>query len=307
MKKIKNKSKDIFMQIINDAHYLRVDAEHPLELRLGLNSRGEKTIRFIGNFKKAKIRGTKIIDVNHYTINGKNILSFSLINREYEDLFYIFCDDLILLSRNIKQEDGYIFLINRFDKWRSFGHTSRKYLSENEIKGLIGELTLLEYFIKKYDSSVAISGWTGPEPLKKDFSFQDGWYEVKTITKETHITISSIGQLESDQVGYLTVINLEKLSSEAQGVHLGMLVDNILTFLEFREDQAKFKLKLAEVGYYQEEDYYNHFVYRISSTTFYKVDKDFPVLRRSMLPQEINELRYELILNMLERFKCDLL
>lgn len=297
-------SKLKFNQFTLNSHYLRVDDKHPLELLIGLNDLGQKTIRFIGEFTKTKIKGTKTIEVNHFTLKGKFVLSFSLLDNDYVDLFYLFCNDLIDSSRDIVQDDGYTYLVNRYEKWRGFGSSSHKYLSENEIKGLIGELLFLkELLFDKYGISKSILGWTGTEPLKKDYSFDDYWFEIKAVTKDV-VTISSIEQLDSDSIGFLILYYLEKLSSEATAVTINQVVNEILEMISIEQDKSLFILKLVQAGFYKEE-YYDQFVYRKSKVEFFEVTDDFPRLSHDSLPSAISNVRYDLIINMLEKFKRD--
>lgn len=297
-------SKDLFQKIKKYSHYLRVDDTHQLDLLIGLNDKGHKTIRFIGNFHRVQVKGTKTIDVNHYQLNNSTIISFSLIDSSFEDLFYLFCDDIVDSSRNISPSEGYSFIINRFEKWKGFGNTTRKYLSENEIKGLLGELIFLkDYLFIKYGISKSINGWTGPEPTKKDFSYDNTWYEVKSITRDT-VSISSIEQLESDKIGYLIVNYFEKLSPEANGVSLNKIVNQILSFINIESDKALFIMKLVQVGFYK-EDYYDNFVYTLKEILFYEVNKDFPRIHASSLPSSISNVRYDIHINSLSNFKRD--
>lgn len=293
-----------FNEINKDSHYLRVDKDHPLELLIGLNDRGQKTIRYIGEFKKTQVKSTKSIEVNHFSYQNMVVVSFSLINEEFSDLFYLFCNDLIDSSRAIEQSNGYSFLINRYEKWKGFANTSRKYLSEIEIRGLIGELLFLKNdLFNLYGISKSILGWSGPEPTKKDFYFDNIWYEVKTVTRDV-VTISSIEQLDSDNNGFLILFYLEKLSPEANELTINKLVDEILQKTLIDQDRSNFIMKLVQLGYYKEE-YYNDFVYSLSKYEYYEVNSCFPCLNRSGLDKAISNARYDLIINMLESFKRD--
>ena len=216
-------------------------------------------------------------------MGDKFILSFSLIDLNYLDLFYLFCNDIIDSSRNIEQEEGYKFIVNRFDKWKGFGNSTRKYLSEMEIKGLLGELVFLKkYLIDKYGVSKSINGWTGPEPTKKDFSYDTTWYEVKSVTKDI-VSISSIEQLDSDSIGYLILMFFEKLSPEAEELTLNNIVDEILMSINMDSDKALFIMKLVQVGFYK-EDYYDNFVYKLRDECFYEVNERFPKISFADIP-----------------------
>lgn len=299
-------SKEKFEVINENSHYLRVDDSHPLDILIGVNDNGYKTMRYVGLFSKVKIRGTKSIEINHFSYKEKFILSFSLIDNEYEDLFYLFCNDLVDSSREIPNEMGYSYLVNRFERWRSFSGLTRKYLSEPEIKGLIGELLFLkDELFPKFGVSKSIQGWTGSEPLKKDFSYDDTWYEIKAVSGEK-VSISSIDQLDSDVNGFLILYSLEKLSSEANGVNLNEICDQIFEKLILDLDRQIFLMKLIQANFYREE-YYDQFVYANLKKTFYEVNSEFPKLNRNFLPDAIANAKYDLIINMLERFKRDTL
>lgn len=207
-------------------------------------------------------------------------------------------------SRNSSPKDGYSFLVNRYEKWKNFGSTTRKFLSENEVKGLIGELLCLKDDLsKKYGWGKSILGWTGTEPLKKDFSFEDHWYEIKVASSDK-VTISSIEQLDSNYDGYLVIYFLEKMSSEAKGITLNKLFDDVLLKLENDNDRALLIIKAAQSGYYKEE-YYEQFVFRVMNKCFYKVTKDFPIINKELLPNAVSNVKYDLIINMLSDFKRD--
>lgn len=295
-------SKLKFKEFSQNSHYLRVDEKHPLELRIGLNSKGQKTLSFIGDFERVQVKSTKSIEVKHFIISSNTSISFSLINDEYTDLFYLFCDDIIDSSRNSIQSKGYSYILNRYEKWKGFSNTSRKFLSENEIRGLLAELIFLRDIIfDKYGISNGIIGWTGPEPTKKDFSFDMTWFEIKSVTKDI-VTISSIEQLDSDDIGYLILYYFEKMSPEAKGCNLNQIVDEILLSIILDQDRANFIMKLVQIGYYK-EDYYNDFVYKLSKVDYYEVNETFPRINRMSLDGAISNARYDLIINMLENYR----
>ncbi len=303
MKKMYNyDAKNKFVLFNQSSHYLRVDEKHPLELLIGLNDKGQKTLRFLGEFKRTQVKSTKSIEVNHYKINDKYAINFSLEDNQYEDLFYIFCNDMIDSSRYTTIDKGYSFLVNRYEKWKGFSNTTRKFLSEFEIKGLLGELFFMKnHLFKLYGVSKTISGWTGTEPTKKDFSYDDVWFEIKTVSKDT-IYISSLEQLESNNIGYLVVYSIEKLSPEANEVSLNKLANEILSIVENANDLSQLMLKFAEIGYYM-EDYYDSYVYRFASTNYYEVNQNFPKIDKQSLPSAISNVKYEIIISMLDAFK----
>lgn len=289
---------EIFNKVSSKSSYYRIPDEYPLNIRLGLDDNGNQCIRFIGKFQRLKVKSTKNIDVNFYSLSNESIISFSLLNSFYQDIFHLFCNDLVDYSRHIKMDNGFQYIVNRYEKWRIFSSSKREYLSENEIKGLIGELLFLRsYAFSKYGQSIAIEGWTGPEPTKKDFIYEDTWHEIKTATNN-QVTINSIDQLSSNVAGHLVVYTFEKLSPAALDLSLNRLANEIIKEIIFDIDKEAFTSKLLEAGYYG-EPYYENFVYQLKAKRSYLVIQGFPRLERDSLNSAIIEAKYTLDLLML--------
>lgn len=298
-------TKKRFIDLNEPSFYLRVDELHSLDILVGINDKNQKTIKFLGDFKPSKVKSSKIIDVIHSKTSDRLVLSFSLLDNHYSDMFYMFCDDLVNSSREVDPKDGYIFLTNRYEKWRVFGSSTRKYLSENEIKGLLGELLFIDSFlINKYGEQEAITGWTGMEPTKKDFYFHDYWYEIKSTTSN-NVTISSFEQLDGKKNGFLMCYVFEKLSSNSLGLSIKSLVNSVLDKLIHEISRYEFLYKLAESGYYFEE-YYDDFVFDAVARNSYKVDHTFPRITRSDVSLAIVGIKYDISINALEEYRKDI-
>ena len=62
-----------------------------------------------------------------------------------------------------------------------------------------------------------MTAWQGPEGCDQDFEFETGWAEVKTVKiSATEVSISSLQQLEREDVGRLIVYFAEKDGSESE-------------------------------------------------------------------------------------------
>ena len=166
------------------------------------------------------------------------------------------------------------------------------------IKGLIGELLFLKNFMfDEYGTSESIEAWTGPLGNPKDYLINDTWYEVKTVNESKQsIRISSLEQLDSELLGYLVVIKLESTSNQVNNhINLNSLIGYIAGFIEDAEDLEKFIRKLNNLGY-QFDIEYNEYCYVYKRTVFYKVDLEFPVIKRKSLSNSIIRVSYELAL-----------
>lgn len=293
-----------FEKVNNNSEYVRVNAEHPLELYLGLNDSGDKTLRFNGEYTPIKIFSTKNLDVKQYKSNGINSLMFSYTSPVNDSLFYKFCEDIINSTMTSNQKEGYKDILNRYSQWKKFFSTKSTILSEPEIMGLIGELIFLkENCFNIYGKSKALNGWSGPEPTHKDFSYNDEWFEIKTIgTSSTTVKISSLEQLDSKEDGYLVVIKLEKMSEKFNGVTLNKLVDSIRNELKLDEDKEIFDNKLSKIGYTFNE-LYDSYMYNYVKTSKYLVNDNFPRLLINGLPKGICNITYEIELSAISKME----
>jgi len=295
----------MFEKFSNANYFSRVDSSHPLELHVGLDEKSRRAIELRAPFRPRKVTGTAAIEVNQYRRNDYNTIRFSLCDNEVTGLFYMFCEDLVEQTRDIKdRNDGYSSVINRFAQWKKmFVGTRGTLLTEPEIMGLIGELLYLrDYQIPRFGPVDALKSWSGQELTHKDFSYEDTWAEIKTIKSGGQtVKISSLEQLDSDNNGELAVYSLEKMSDAYNGITLNKLVFSIKS--SFPVDmQPQFLAKTALQGY-EYRDYYDEFVYEISGVHRYIVKSGFPRMTRDNLDSAIVKAAYEILLTELTAYE----
>ncbi len=292
--------------IHTNSQYVRVNEEHPLELYLGKNDKGYPTLRFNGNFQPVKVLGNSILEIKQVKTSTYYSLLFSFTSEDNQSLFYNFCEDIINQTANYSGNDGYTEIVNRYTQWKKMFYGSSKLLSENEVLGLIGELLFLKDFaFRVYGISTGLNGWSGPEPTHKDFSFDNNWYEIKTINSfKNSVSISSLEQLDSEFDGHLIVYTMEKMSPSFNGVKLNALVASINEIITLDTDKDVFFEKLKQVGYAYSE-VYDNYVYNFISKLQYIVKDDFPRLKAKNMPQGIGKVQYEIFLSMIENYKED--
>ncbi len=287
-----------FEKVHKNSEYVRISAEHPLELYVGLNDNGAKTLRFNGDFTATKVYSTKNLEVKQYRNGNVTSILFSYVSPINDSLFYKFCEDIITSTISSNQKNGYKDILNRYTQWKKFFSTKATILTEPEIMGLIGELIFLkDYAFKMYGYSKALNGWSGPEPTHKDFSYNKDWFEIKTIgTSSKSIKISSIEQLDSQDDGFLIINKLEKMSENFNGLSLNSIVDSIISCLDLEQDKEIFENKLLQVGYTYNE-LYDTYVYNFVDSRKYLVNDEFPRIKNEMLPKGISNLSYDVEIN----------
>lgn len=287
-------------------YYSRVDSTHPLDLWYGLDEHGRRCIELRANFKPRPVKGTDAIEINQYSNKKYKTICFSLKNDEMEGLFFKFCQDLIEKTRSIEnKKDGYLTIVNRYFQWKKMFMKSREgYLLESQIMGLIGEILFFkDKLCVDIGTTRALKSWSGQELTHKDFSVDDTWYEVKTISKgKDSVKISSLEQLESDNHGYLVVYTLEKMSQEYSGITLNQLIFDTLNIFSMDSEKDLFIDKISTQGY-SYNTYYNGFVYSIKDCYLYSVTKEFPKLTKQTVPIEVTKASYELSLTGISQYR----
>ena len=290
--------------ITQNSQYIRAGEKHPLELYLGLNERGNYTLRFNGPFSPVKILGNDLLEIKQIKTANYNSILFSFNSTENEALFFNFCEDIINKTYDYKGNDGYAEIVNRYNQWKKLFYGVSSTLSEQEIMGLIGELYFLKnHAIPLHGETDALKGWSGPEPTHKDFSYGNEWYEIKTISSfKSSISISSLEQLDSEREGKLVVVSLEKMSPSFDGIKINDLIKELMNSLVYESNKDVLQAKLKQVGYAFNE-VYDNYVYNFIKEDTYIVRDDFPRIRKNELPAGIIKVHYDIELSQIEKFK----
>lgn len=286
--------------------FRRINSTHPIDIFLGFDDKNQHTIivKEVGSVKK--IESSKYIIARAYLNERKKVtLSFSLIDKSLYPIFLKFCEDLIFSSEKLKKSDAINFIVARWNSWRKvFRRPNLELLSEKEIMGLLGELTFLKrYLIPKFGEFKAIEAWKGPEMASKDFQINETWYEIKTIIDGgLAITISSLEQLDSEVNGYLVLFLLEKSTNVANGsISLNSYIKEIEENIEDFDVKLNFRSKLAEVGYYEAEEY-DDLNFNLKGDKFFLVDETFPRIKQNDLSSGIVKVSYKILINSIDRY-----
>ena len=285
---------------------MRIGENKHISLYIGRDNDARYSFDFRGNFNPSRIPSSDVIDVGQYKNEKELTLRFSLDNGDLLEYFCIFCQDLLESTKAIIDDDtAYMTLRARYFSWRQLFKPDKGKLTETEIMGLIGELMFLQsrLFVEK-GIDKALESWTGIEKAHKDFSFDDVWYEIKTINfgKES-VRISSIEQLDSDLDGHLAVYTLEKMSPNFNGIKLNELVSGIIAQLDKATQKELFMDKLNIYGFDFSPEY-DQWVFSLRDFSIYTVAiNTFPRISRTMIPDAVTKVTYELLLNEIQQYK----
>ena len=305
------RSKD-FEKFLEDEYFQRADSDSVLDLYYGVSSGLRPTLLLKSSSRLRALNSTKSINVI-LTYNkdvAEWMLSFALMDNDLIGVFVNFCNDMISAARMFNNPtDALSFFEKRYESWRKMlaaGVTG--YLSDFQIQGLLGEFKfLIEFMIPKFGVEEAVQSWIGPLKAAQDFVMGDTWYEVKTISSRVEkVTISSLIQLDSQNIGNLVIYRADKTSvSDVKAVSLNMQFKKLMIVLHrFPELAHSVQSWLLGIGY-TPSSYYDDKVYSFKKRTFYQVNSSFPALRRRDIPNAIISAKYDISVPSLESYKRD--
>ena len=297
----------LFARGFQSGHFTRVGGNDSLNLYIGKDDHARFCFEFRGHHTPSKVMGSDVISVSQTKNDDDICLRFALEDSDLLEHFCTFCQDLIDSTSDLFDDNvAYRTICTRYASWKKLFKLSNKKLSEPEIMGLIGELLFLQdQLISIYGIDLALESWTGPEKTHKDFSTADSWYEVKAVsTGKESVTISSIEQLDGEQMGFLVVYKLEKMSPSYNGIKLLGIISSILGKISTPIQKEVFMSKLEQFGFDFSPEYDNY-VYMLSGFSIYSVNKDFPRLKRNEIPLAISKAQYDIILSDIACFKID--
>lgn len=301
--------KEKFYECKNSLSYKRINSDHPMNIYIGYNEKGNQSLAIISTKCNVDYESTKLINVELKVRNdGDYVLSFNLLDDSFSDIFYQFVSDIIDKSYNLKDYSPIAFVIERWKKWiNMFKNPRNVFLSENEVRGLLGELIYLEkYMFNKYGIDKSLESWIGSSLSHKDFEINDTWYELKTIRENAlTVTISSMEQLDSNEKGKLVLVKLEPSNESInEPIKLNDYIQRIESYFLNDHQLNVFKEKLDERKYFYTLEY-DKYVYSIKSIDHYEVNEEFPRLKVSDLPNSIARVSYDLYIKEIENFKIN--
>lgn len=247
-----------------------------------------------------KLRGMSVVLA--WSGDEKGVLVFRLGDQEHRDIFFALCVDIISAANAAKSELSAVQIaIQRTWRWHHLlkgGRDGR--LTEQEQKGLIGELHVLNYVLSPtIGVENAVTAWNGPLGDPKDFSTGNVAIESKARRDagKPFVTIASEYQLESIAAHlFLHVIPVDRAADDQPGAQ--SLTDVVRSV----ESQVKavgvgaleaFDQRLAAAGY-REEDDYSGYLWLIGEATIYRVTDNFPRIVSAELPSGVRDVEYKL-------------
>ena len=291
---------------------LRVEGRHPLHAYWMKRQDGACGVLFKG-FPVGALPG-EMPRLREVTLEWHDAepASFSLIldDETHKEVFHLLCRDILDASARAPDPARSIAaVLRRLDHWQAMLAAGRANdLTEQEVRGLVGELTVLDRVSLHLGIEGAIQAWVAPDDHPQDFALPLGLVEVKSRLAGSRqvATISSLEQLEStDQPLLLVAI---ECAPDEQAPSLNALAGALVERAAAAGGGWMDRLDLALLRRgYEYSARYEPQRYRISGTRAFAVGPSFPRLTRSTTDMRVRSATYCLDLTSLAEFEVDAL
>jgi hypothetical protein len=250
-----------------------------------------------------RLRGIEV-DLIHEP-NGECILTFRLLDLAHRDIFFRLCQDIVASASAAKREKEAVdTTLQRTWRWHHLlrGGADQR-LSEEEQKGLIGELVVLErYLLPVLAARDAVTAWQGPMQAPKDFEIGGVCIEVKSHRPgaSPSVVISSEHQLDDTDLKGLVLVVLA-LDRAAVGSIDQFTLTDVATRVRDRIEEcdpsavADFELRLSAAGFRWADDY-SDTPWIEGSITLYRVTGQFPRIVALGLTPGVQQVTYSISL-----------
>lgn len=257
-----------------------------------------------------KLPKLRSLEAGFASLTGGPAFYLRLKDHAQLELFETLCRDVVDCAKQAMTEaDALTRAIGRTCRWHHLLRGGRSDgLTEEEQKGLIGELTVLEWLAGVIGPRATITAWTGPMGSPKDFELHGHCIEVKArrTAAQPYIQISNEFQLADvdDHRLWLSVLAVDKVA-EPFGNSLDFFVDRAASW--FRGGDADLELlweiAISATGYRVEDDY-SEARWVVGDPAWHDVRDGFP---RVELPLKagVGSLKYAIALAACEPFKIE--
>jgi Putative PD-(D/E)XK family member, (DUF4420) len=282
--------------------HIGLAAGYPLDLYAQLDAHDRPGLLALANERPAAPPAYAAFDfVVGLREDGRWALSMSLRQSSLRVQFAALCDRVVRSGLDSRTgDDACAFLLHQVARWhRMLALGAAGMLSEEQQRGLIGEIAVLEATVARFGAHAATTGWVGPDDAPQDFVLPSLRIEVKTIISGTpRIKISSLLQLDiPDDSLCLAVVELVQCPVGTGGVSLRSSVEAMRVLLQ--DDvgaMERFEDRLS-IACYEDREEYGRVEYRVSKTRWFHVTGNFPKLARSLTPLPIADAKYELLVS----------
>jgi hypothetical protein len=287
----------------------RVDEAHPSAFYATRDFAGRRGLLLWASVAPIDLPKLEALDVNVIALAGEQWQVFIwLKDPEFAHLFSLLCDDLMESSRSLPPADVPTHVAVRLTRWRRlFAVGKSNVLPANELRGLIGELAVLNDSFDWMSPADAVTAWQGPLDAPQDFAFAGAVVEVKTVGPTAlRARVGSTDQLDAPYASRLVlaiVIVAPAAIGAANGISVPQYIEGIRGTLQAYPLAAdEFESRLRAAGYQDDPDYGAEW-FRIDGVRYFSVSREFPRIVRSDLMPGIYDAAYEVELSAITSFE----
>lgn len=211
----------------------------------------------------------------------------------------------------LSEPDRYVSeLLKTYYKWSEFfQENSGNLLSDQQVKGVFGELIVLKNLLKSSlsnDINDILNSWKGLYDTGHDFINENQTLEVKTKDlNASTIKISSEYQLEPEIGKELELLVVNVLMEPLIGISLKDLFISIREYVIVHLADYTLLLKaISQKGLtIKKMEDFDHLKFKpVNIISYNCMAEDFPKIIRSFIPTSINSVSYKVNLNDLQSF-----
>jgi hypothetical protein len=285
----------------------RVGRESSVKTYACIDYEGRVGLRFEGKWEAEKLPALEfiVLTLSPASVATKT-LDLVLSDEALLPLFHVLCDDLIVTAS--QKGSSLNTVVNRVEHWRTLLLDAKNEpLSGARLRGLVGELIVLERLSKTIGIEEAIAAWSGPLSTPQDFYTSLSSVEVKTLGPGARrVQVQSIEQLDPPHPGKLClcIVVLRHAPEHASTpTSLRALLDRLVADLVDKPDAYAMLVGLLQVLGWRPISEANDVVFDLLSLRIFDVAGSFPRLRASNVLPGVSFICYEVELGAIGSFE----
>ncbi len=280
----------------------RISELHGVDLYALLDAEGRRSLLLLTPSAPPKLPAFAAVEITSgVRSDGQWSIRLTLREGSLSSLFAMVCNDLVNSTEHIAPDQAAAIIVLRLHRWRKLLEAGiDQTLSPAELRGLIGELLVLQRLALQWGLAEVVNGWQGPLGAAQDFALYDRLVEVKSILPSAStFHVNSVEQLDPPQGAPQWIVTVTLTNSTADGAgrfSAASLIRGIRADLASNPDSAfEFESRLNAVGYVDHPEY-DHMWFRFDGLRVYKLSDEFPRLKRAMIHPGVSTATYEVLI-----------
>jgi hypothetical protein len=232
-------------------------------------------------------------------IDGGYGLPLMLVDLKARDIFAQLAADIASTANEEETVSAKLAtILNRLALWRRFLQNRTGKMSDEEVRGLIGELSVLGCLLASRGVDTCLDAWKGPLGELHDFRLPNQRIEVKTWSNDSlpRIFISDPSQIIFDDARPVWIAAVQMAKSETTGRVLSEWVEESAKSMDTSQKEL-YESLLADYGYLSAQSELYADRYAVIETVYYVVTASFPRIDPKVIPPAICSVKYAIDLN----------